>query len=201
VHFDFAPGVPLARQALEHRAPYEVRLPGGIQVPRCQKLPAHGRVEQELLELVAAWSTGPGLGELAARACLMRVLVTLLRNLSAPRGEREMDRARMEKAVAFLDSADGHQAGVPQMAAAADLSVSHFTRLFRKWTGFAPVDYQRRQRVARARELLAEPSLSVKEIAARVGFDDPYHFSRVFRQVDGLSPLHYREAVLAGRRK
>lgn len=205
VHFDFTSSVPPACQALPRRASYEVRLPGGMQVPRHQKLPPHGRIEQEMLELVQSWSSGSELGKLTARACLMQALATLLRGCQdgTPRGdrEREMDRLRMEKVLARLTGEAGQRIAVPEMAKLAGLSVSHFTRLFREWTGFPPVEYQRRQRVAHARELLADPTLAVKEVAARIGFDDPYHFSRVFRQVDGLSPLHYREAVLAGRRR
>jgi transcriptional regulator GlxA family with amidase domain len=85
------------------------------------------------------------------------------------------------------------------LARAAGLSVSHFNRLFLEWTGFTPMEYQRRQRITKARVLLGDAHLSIKEIAAQCGFDDPYHFSRVFRQLDGLSPSQFREAKLAGR--
>ena len=104
---------------------------------------------------------------------------------------------RIEQALATLKVSP---VPVTTLARAAGLSVSHFNREFREWTGYSPVEYQRRQRVARARELLANVTLSIKEVAVRVGFNDPYHFSRVFRQVDGLSPSQYRDAVLATRK-
>jgi transcriptional regulator GlxA family with amidase domain len=61
--------------------------------------------------------------------------------------------------------------------------------------------YLRHRRVDAARLLLADVDLSIKEIAVRCGFDDPYHFSKVFHQIDGLSASDYRETVLAGRMK
>jgi transcriptional regulator GlxA family with amidase domain len=70
--------------------------------------------------------------------------------------------------------------------------------LFREHTGQTPMQYLRRVRIERARLMLGNVDLSIKEIAGRCGFDDPYHFSRVFHQVDGLPPTLYREALLAG---
>jgi two-component system response regulator YesN len=58
------------------------------------------------------------------------------------------------------------------------------------------MEYMRRLRVEHARELLADPSLSIKEVAARTGFTEPNHFSRVFSRIDGVPPTAFREAVL-----
>ena len=71
--------------------------------------------------------------------------------------------------------------------------------MFNEWTGYSPIEYLRRLRVERARQLLADVDLSIKEIAQRCGFDDAYHFSKTFRQIDGLPPTKYRESLLAGR--
>lgn len=194
VHFDLTPGVPPAGRALSRRTPYEIRFPEGLTLPRQTTLVAGDRIEQEFAALVRAWQAGGTVGELEAAAALLRILATLFRRGQTRAGA--LGKARIERALALLRSGP---VSVAAMARAAGLSVSHFNREFREWTGYAPVEYQRRQRVARARELLADVTLSIKEVAARSGFDDPYHFSRVFRQVDGLAPSQYREAVLAGR--
>jgi AraC-like DNA-binding protein len=39
-----------------------------------------------------------------------------------------------------------------------------------------------------AHRLLTDEGLSVKETAARVGFDDAFYFSRVFKKVMGIPP-------------
>ena len=199
VHFDWAQGVPVTGR-LPVRRPYEVRLPGGLTLPRQTRLVAHNRLEEEFLQLVEAWQTSDPLGELEATGGLLRVLTALLRRTTVTEPDASMrDRVRIEKALELLRNPGAVTCRPAALALAVGLSVSHFNRLFREWTGFAPVEYQRRQRVARARELLGNARLSIKEISAQCGFDDPYHFSRVFRQVDGLSPSQYREVRLAGR--
>jgi transcriptional regulator GlxA family with amidase domain len=81
----------------------------------------------------------------------------------------------------------------------AGLSGSHFTRLFAAWAGESPAAYVKRARIQRARRLLTEVDLSIKQVAARCGFRNPHHFSRVFRRIDGLTPSAYREAALAAQ--
>jgi transcriptional regulator GlxA family with amidase domain len=105
--------------------------------------------------------------------------------------------ARMERAVMFMREHLAEKLAVDDLARVSGLSPGRFTRLFGQWTGYSPKDYLRRLRVGLARELLADAELPIKEIAARTGFDDPYHFSKVFHQLDGLSPTQYREAFLA----
>ncbi|HVZ64597.1 MAG TPA: AraC family transcriptional regulator [Lacunisphaera sp.] len=80
-----------------------------------------------------------------------------------------------------------------QLAGAAGMSVTHFSALFRRRTGFSPVDFLIRQRVRQAGQLLDSTSLSIREIAEQVGYDDPYYFSRCFRRVMGCSPRAYRK--------
>jgi two-component system response regulator YesN len=49
-------------------------------------------------------------------------------------------------------------------------------------------------RIERAGDLLADPGLSVKEVARRSGFESPYYFSRLFRKVTGRTPSEFRSA-------
>jgi len=79
------------------------------------------------------------------------------------------------------------------LAAMANLSVSHFCALFKRVTGFAPIDYLLHMRVRRACQLLDTTDHPVKRIAGEMGFSDPLYFSRVFRKVHGLSPKAYRD--------
>lgn len=53
-------------------------------------------------------------------------------------------------------------------------------------------------RLKRARTLLADPALSVSEIAYRIGFQDSNAFSRFFKQATGQSPAAFRSQLLGG---
>jgi AraC family transcriptional regulator, arabinose operon regulatory protein len=81
---------------------------------------------------------------------------------------------------------------VAELARTAGLSPSHFSTLFRAATGGGVVEYTKRLRMARARELLITSSRSIGDIATAVGYTDAFYFSRQFRTVHGCSPSAYR---------
>lgn len=81
---------------------------------------------------------------------------------------------------------------VADLARLAGLSPSHFAALFRRATGSGVIEYVKRLRMARARELLATRTDPVRDVAGAVGYDDPFYFSRQFRAVHGCSPTTYR---------
>ena len=65
--------------------------------------------------------------------------------------------------------------------------------MFHEQTGTSPMRYLTDLRMSRARKLLADSSLTVREIAVRVGYPDPFHFSRSFKNAVGVSPAQFRE--------
>ncbi|RED60544.1 helix-turn-helix domain-containing protein [Cohnella phaseoli] len=75
-----------------------------------------------------------------------------------------------------------------QLAALAGLTPEHYSRVFNKFTGHSPFEYMRVLRVERALELLQRSPIKVKEVARRVGIDDPYYFSRMFKRLTGAAP-------------
>lgn len=80
---------------------------------------------------------------------------------------------------------------VPEMARMAHLSPSRFAALYRRCFGIAPMDDLIAARLARARELLTNTALPVKQVAAMAGFESIYYFSRIFRQRVGCAPRDY----------
>jgi AraC-like DNA-binding protein len=108
----------------------------------------------------------------------------------APRAEG------IERTLEFLRERSEDRVTVAEMARRVDLSVTHFARQFRQHTGFAPMDYFIHLKMQRAARLLTLTPLTVKQVAARVGYDDPYYFSRLFRKIMGAPPTEYRVAKL-----
>jgi len=82
-----------------------------------------------------------------------------------------------------------------ELATAAKESVAHYSVLFRRQTGFSPIDYLIRLRVRHACRMLDTTPLSVREIGERIGYQDPYYFTRCFRRVMGFSPRAYRKTL------
>jgi transcriptional regulator GlxA family with amidase domain len=71
---------------------------------------------------------------------------------------------------------------------------------FKRGTGMTPTDYLLRVRVERARELMADTSRSLTEVAHATGFSSSQYFSTVFRRYTGMAPGAMREALLRKRR-
>lgn len=80
-----------------------------------------------------------------------------------------------------------------ELASAAGLSVPHFSALFRRQTGYSPIDYLIRQRIQRACQLLDTSALPIATVARAVGYEDAYYFARCFRRIVGSSPSAYRK--------
>ena len=81
---------------------------------------------------------------------------------------------------------------VSDLAHAVNLSPSRFTLLFRAETGVSPARYLQMLRMDEARVLIQSTFLSVKEIMAKVGFNDPSHFTRSFARRHGMAPSRLR---------
>ena len=81
------------------------------------------------------------------------------------------------------------------LAELARLSPFHFARAFKQSFALPPHRYLTTRRLERAKELLAEPQLSVTQIGAKVGFRDSSSFSSAFRKYVGLAPIDYRRGL------
>jgi AraC-like DNA-binding protein len=78
------------------------------------------------------------------------------------------------------------------LAAEVGLSPFHFARAFKVTTGLPPHRKLVELRLTKARELLEATDLSITEISAAVGYDDPGYLARLFRKHIGMTPAAYR---------
>lgn len=99
----------------------------------------------------------------------------------------------MDIAIDFMKKNIDSMCTLQQMADEVSMSPSHFSFLFKKKTGYPPMEYFNHLKVQQACQFLMFTNLRVKEIATRVGIEDPYYFSRFFTKLMGMSPNAYRE--------
>ena len=83
-----------------------------------------------------------------------------------------------------------------EIAEACGLSVSHFSRAFRKSTGLAPHAWLLQARIESAKAMLRKRDASLSAIALACGFADRSHFTRVFTRQVGLSPGAWRRVAV-----
>jgi AraC-like DNA-binding protein/mannose-6-phosphate isomerase-like protein (cupin superfamily) len=73
------------------------------------------------------------------------------------------------------------------------LSPSYFTRAFKEEMGISPINYLLKTRIERSKELLADTSLRISEIALSVGFSNQQRFNEIFKKYSKFTPLQYRK--------
>lgn len=83
--------------------------------------------------------------------------------------------------------------GLTEALAAVPYNPDYFRRAFRDRIGMTPQKYRELKRMEFAVNRLGV-GLSVKEVAAELGYSDPYFFSRMFKKYIGASPSRYRWA-------
>jgi AraC family transcriptional regulator, arabinose operon regulatory protein len=99
---------------------------------------------------------------------------------------------RASKSIEFMKGYLQEPLQIATLAAAVNLSRSHYTTLFHRVTGYAPLRYLNHLRMQRAVQLLNTTDLSIKEIGDHLGFSDQFYFSRAFHKMHGHAPSEHR---------
>jgi len=93
----------------------------------------------------------------------------------------------------------GERFGLPEIAAAAGMSESYFSHLFKKETGHNITDYITRLKMEYAAGILENSRIKIADVAEQIGLDNPNYFSVIFKKAMGLSPHEYREKMISGK--
>ena len=99
---------------------------------------------------------------------------------------------RVKEVIELMETNLKTKLRVDHVAQELGLSVSRLQHLFKHDTGTTLSSYLQQARIDRARKLLEETHLSIKQIVSEVGAGDTSHFIRAFRKAEGLSPKRYR---------
>jgi AraC-like DNA-binding protein len=102
---------------------------------------------------------------------------------------------RIQAAIRSVGDALETGVRVDDLAARLGLSRSRFEHLFKMQTGTTFRRYVRRTRLARAKALLQDPRLRVKEVASRCGYANTSSLTRAFERECGISPSDYRRST------
>ncbi|MEW9699245.1 response regulator [Paenibacillus sp. SI8] len=104
-----------------------------------------------------------------------------------------IDHKEMKKAVQYMQANYQKDLNMAIVSNHVSLNYSYFSQAFKEYTGESFVNYLKRLRISRARELLATTDYKVYEISEQAGFENTKHFSRVFKEMEGVSPQEYRD--------
>lgn len=99
---------------------------------------------------------------------------------------------RIELALEIMEHEINHPLLVSKISAQVDLSESRFEHLFKLETGTTFKSRLRERRLEKAKELLLDPTKSIKEVSSAVGYNVARNFTRDFQNRYGMTPSEYR---------
>ncbi len=104
---------------------------------------------------------------------------------------------KLRKVFAYIKLHCKENITLDELCAISNFSRQHLIRIFRSEYGMTPKAYILNYRINSAKELFyRDPTLSVKEVAYELGFEDQHYFSRIFSKVTGQTPSEYKEHLL-----
>ena len=105
----------------------------------------------------------------------------------------------MENIILTIENQLDKNVSLDKYAKMSGFSYVQFARKFKIKTGSTPINYIKMLRIMRAKELIADTELRIKEISLLCGFENEYYFSNAFKSEVGMSPTKYRDHILSYR--
>jgi AraC-like DNA-binding protein len=99
-----------------------------------------------------------------------------------------------DRVINFMRENVSDQYTLASLAFKFNYSPSQFSNIFKRETGFSPIDYFIHLKLQESCKLLDFTDLKIYEVASKVGYTDPYHFSKIFKKIMHVSPELYRKA-------
>lgn len=154
----------------------------------------HSQMVDSWKEMTSKLSTGFSDENIAyANLCLYRFISFFLFPNQGQKNLPEVDKyCQLDQSISFMKTNVHKRLCVEEIAENFKYSPSHYSVLFKQKTGLSPIEYFIRLKIQHAVELLIGSDLIVKEIAGKVGYDDPYYFTRIFKKVTGKTPREYK---------
>jgi RpiB/LacA/LacB family sugar-phosphate isomerase len=87
---------------------------------------------------------------------------------------------------------------VGELSGLAEMSQSHFSKLFKHSTDLTPHQFVLRERINRSKELLHQGKSKIVDVALEVGFQSQAHFTTVFGSLVGMTPRQFQRSSACG---
>ena len=148
------------------------------------------RLYQQVLDLMEIEKVG--FKEIIATLTYQLIAQVLAFERSKKFSGKEIESIISRAKVCMADRID-KQMNMEELVSELGVGYSWFRRMFRHYTNLAPAQYFLQLKLNKARDLLLNTSLSVKEIAMITGFESQFYFSKFFKRRIGMSPTDLRE--------
>ncbi len=134
--------------------------------------------------------------EYLCAAILLQLLTVISRKYELSKIHIDKDSEKcINKALEIIYRSISSDISVDDLAKECCLSSGHFSHLFKEIVGVPPHSYVIFLRMEKARDLLLNTRLSIREVGELVGCPDQNYFSRLFKKHTGMSPSDFRKNI------
>ncbi|RDY26035.1 helix-turn-helix domain-containing protein [Romboutsia weinsteinii] len=102
-------------------------------------------------------------------------------------------RIEIKKVIEYINNNLGKKLALESLAKIVNMNESYLSRIFKDELGMTISDYIKKTRLEKAKELLKENDMRVKDVAITIGIQDQLYFSRLFTKFFNMTPSEYRE--------
>ena len=97
-----------------------------------------------------------------------------------------------DKILSYIDMHYKEDISLQDVAGDMNYSDAYFCKIFKQCFGKSFIVYLSEYRVERAKKLLEDIAINVKDVSIEVGYRDSNYFAKVFKRVVGITPTDYR---------
>ncbi len=102
-------------------------------------------------------------------------------------------RSEVKKVIEYINNNLYKKLSLELLAKLVNMNESYLSRIFREELGMTISDYIKIKRLEKAKDLLKQSDMRIKDVAISVGIQDQLYFSRLFTKYFKTTPSEYKE--------
>ncbi len=149
-------------------------------------------IKKLLLRIIGSMENPQNLSEQAVSVDIYKLFLELLNPISQGGNENKNEEI-IDLVRSYIFDHINEKISLAVLSRVAQMSSSHFSRVFKAQTGFSPYDYVLTARLNKAKDLLIKTDLSISQVAYQTGFNSEANFVYFFTNNAGVSPNKFRK--------
>lgn len=150
-------------------------------------------IQDYLLSMIEDFKKNRMINEAILSCNIQRMLAELLMLSMENSPENSTNSNCIDKSIDYIKNNYKNKISLEDISTCVCMSPFHFSRVFKRETGYSPYEYVTMLRINHAKTLLKTTNLLVKEIAFECGFNSETCFIIAFKKHAGIAPSEFRK--------
>lgn len=147
-----------------------------------------------LIQLMMIVYKGKGLASVSCNNLMSSLLIMMNRQfiVALENNDNDIVPAKFEWIITWITEHYEEELTVNTVAAKFDITPTYLTHLFHVYKQCSTIKFIHQMKISKAKDLLVQTNLSVKQIAYYLSFKSVKYFMRLFKQETGFTPTSFR---------